>query len=1011
MCRDEKLNFFSIDMFVEVGVFKAEHIFDEVCFDLDGKGKVDMLQRALPQHLEFPRRITSNDYESQHNALVPVVCTIGTNPLFGAIVLIHRLSTTVLDNKNHKMLSIFKTNRASSDSEDSSSSSNEERVIPPGTPYLTKVNGKLAWARKKTPKPINPVQDLLGEAFGSRAVIVRRRSKSLERPVRKVILGNGPMARPQQLSYSAPIPQQAFTASMPPMAHYSHHPPQYPPQHPPQYLLQPIPQPGPQPSQPPRLYIPQQPPIPAPLFVQRSPTEKEKEQLKLFDAHFNTTVKPRTTRVTSASSEDSQEKAKDKQQEKVNKKVAESGTEESTTKVKIAITRHVCGDCGRLRSRKYHHDHPLRPGEIPELAFCRKCQKDASSTSESSDAEEEEKVQKKTKSKKKKKSKKTKASSKLLILTKKTVQSSDDDEESSDHPEAPTKAKPDQPKPQPEKPSANAKQATSEDYIVVEEKVSSHERQPRGRSQSQAPQEYDTQRRPLSPIVRQLSVSPSSLRSYARSSRQDHPRNVPAPIEIREVFREPARRQSPHIPYRYVEVIPDQDNFERKEPSYPRKVPIHFVDEVVFEKATSPKHNHQSDKAHERASSYKDYIAEEPESIPRSYHARVQDFDQDSLSRGPPSSRHETFDVREESNRGPPSSMHDSFEVHEAANRGPPSREHSIEQLDAMNYMRSSEARRRRKRERAPPGTPDFRPWDEPHIVYPASDDEVIVVTETYEYRKQKQAQGEEERRRQEYIDRATWSPRNHNQVSAEDASRYYHEDWLGAELPLIVGKPYQPYQPAKPKKGYRRDRHPESELTESEASYDYKESARDSLPRAPTPPSPPLYESEVNKWAGINHMDWGDESADQQDIVVHMPPVEIPGRQRSNSNTQPAFVREATDDGTERALIVSPRHLDERKLGAYHDYSESNLTERQHRDRFNEFSASNITELERQAEVEARHVTFRETPSSRSIHDDRASPEAHSQQSQVEYSRGRGRGEVGGDISWGDMWRMGNML
>lgn len=161
-----------------------------------------------------------------------------------------------------------------------------------------------------------------------------------------------------------------------------------------------MPPPGPQTQQPPYLYIPQQQHILAPLFVQRSPTEKEKEQLRAFDAHFKQTVKLQATRVTSASSDDSQEKQKDKPQENVNEKVRENVAEETTTKIKIATARHVCGDCGRLRSRKYHHDHPLKPGEIPELAFCRKCQKDASSTSESS-GKEVDKVKKKRKTKKK----------------------------------------------------------------------------------------------------------------------------------------------------------------------------------------------------------------------------------------------------------------------------------------------------------------------------------------------------------------------------------------------------------------------------------------------------------------------------------------------------------------------------------------------------------------------------------------------------------------------------------
>ncbi|PVH84310.1 hypothetical protein DL98DRAFT_569259 [Cadophora sp. DSE1049] len=865
------------------------------------------------------------------------------------------------------MLSIFRPNRPASDSDDSSSS-DDERIIPPGTPYLTKINGKLVWARKKTPKPVNPVQDLLGEAFGSRAVIVRKRSKSLERPVTKVLIGNVPAVRQQQVAYSAPLPQQPFPTMMPPMVHYPHHPPQF--------LLQPMPQPVPQPPQLPQLHIPQQPPAPAPLFVQQSPTEKEKEQLKIFDAHFNKTVKPKTARVTSASSEESQ----DQPQEKPPQKSQETATQETTTKVKIAITRHVCGDCGRLRSRKYHHDHPLKPGEIPEVAFCRKCQKNASSTSESSEAEEAHKSKKKGKSKKR--DKKTKGPCKKPV----DISDDDDDDESSDSPGPKPAKNPklDQPKPGQPKKSA-AKKAPSEDYIVVEEEWSDHEREPRGRSYSRTSREHDAPRRPLSPMASQLSAPPSRSRSYVRPSRQEHSNKGLHPIEIHEAFRETVRPRSPHIQYRYVEVVPSQVSFERDEPSYPRKVPIRFVDEVVYEKPVSPKRYQYQERDRERASSSKAYSVEEPESVARSHHARVDDFDGDGSVRGPPSSRYDTFEVRE------------------ASSRGPPSRENSFEVPDTMSSMRSSDARRRRKRERAPPGSPDFRPWEEPHVIHPDSDDEVVVVTETFEYRKKKQADGEE-RRRQEYIDRATLSPRKNYQFSGEEAARYYHDDWSRAEpdlgLPSLVGKPYQPYQPAKMNKGYRRDRHPDSELTGSEASYDYGKSDQHPPPRVPSPPSS-VYQSKVNDWSGLKHTDWGDEPpcplssgsehASRRGKVVHMPPIDIPRCHGSNSNA-----RYGTDGGSERALVVSPRHSSERNRDSYNDYTESDLTERQHTDRSDEFSVSNMTELERQAEAEARHVTFRDTPSMRSLHDDWGTSEGHSQRSRSEYD---GRGGGGG---WG---------
>jgi hypothetical protein len=52
--------------------------------------------------------------------------------------------------------------------------------------------------------------------------------------------------------------------------------------------------------------------------------------------------------------------------------------EEKTT---VTITKHVCANCGRIRSRRYHRDNPLKPGEHPVPGFCHKCQRDESSLS------------------------------------------------------------------------------------------------------------------------------------------------------------------------------------------------------------------------------------------------------------------------------------------------------------------------------------------------------------------------------------------------------------------------------------------------------------------------------------------------------------------------------------------------------------------------------------------------------------------------------------------------------
>jgi hypothetical protein len=63
--------------------------------------------------------------------------------------------------------------------------------------------------------------------------------------------------------------------------------------------------------------------------------------------------------------------------------IANSAPPEVTSQTSVTVTRHVCAECGRLRSRKYQQENPLKPGETPTPAFCRKCQKDVTSTEES----------------------------------------------------------------------------------------------------------------------------------------------------------------------------------------------------------------------------------------------------------------------------------------------------------------------------------------------------------------------------------------------------------------------------------------------------------------------------------------------------------------------------------------------------------------------------------------------------------------------------------------------------
>ena len=249
---------------------------------------------------------------------------------------------------------------------DDSQESDKEKVIPANAPYLTKVNGKLALARQKTPKAVDIAIDLLGEAFGGRATILRKRSKSLERSKTPLLIAGSPYVPQPQLTYSAPIPQQAFPQPGPtiPMLQY-----QYPNPNPQMYSPSMTPMP-----QYPAQYPPQRYTAPP-----SKPTEKDFEQLKRINAHYNeiNTENPKNLSPGSASGKITQERSTIK----INKVVQE----DSATKTTVTVTKHVCANCGRLRSRKYHHVHPIKAGDAPDPAFCRKCQKDASSTSGSDD--------------------------------------------------------------------------------------------------------------------------------------------------------------------------------------------------------------------------------------------------------------------------------------------------------------------------------------------------------------------------------------------------------------------------------------------------------------------------------------------------------------------------------------------------------------------------------------------------------------------------------------------------
>ena len=224
-------------------------------------------------------------------------------------------------------------------------------------------------ARNKRPKAVNTAVDLLGTAFGINTQILRR-SKSAESIVRQptpYLINGVPVTSPQPLTYSTPLLQTGFLPfpqapqpGMMQMAQLSVFPqaPQFPsnqtfmPNHL-QYNPQPLQNQHHMPQEPTRYRV--EPSVP--------PTRKDFEELVRINDHYNTKGDDEKSykRISSAS--------------------IASKEEEVVPKTTITIAKHICANCGRIRSRKYHHEHPIKPGETPIPAFCRKCQRDASSTS------------------------------------------------------------------------------------------------------------------------------------------------------------------------------------------------------------------------------------------------------------------------------------------------------------------------------------------------------------------------------------------------------------------------------------------------------------------------------------------------------------------------------------------------------------------------------------------------------------------------------------------------------
>jgi hypothetical protein len=178
-------------------------------------------------------------------------------------------------------------------------------------------------AREKKDKAADMAIDLLGEAFGVKSS--KQRSKSIAAPPTPLLIGGIPYVPQHQHASTVPIPQQPFPTNSTLLPAY------------------------PQPSQ-----------IGYSTPSTPNPSQQDLERLRQIDAHFKKFIVP---------------DAKKKDPEKY---------EDTTIKTTITFTKHICANCSRLRSKKYHKGHPIKPGETPIPDFCKRCQRDASSTSSSS---------------------------------------------------------------------------------------------------------------------------------------------------------------------------------------------------------------------------------------------------------------------------------------------------------------------------------------------------------------------------------------------------------------------------------------------------------------------------------------------------------------------------------------------------------------------------------------------------------------------------------------------------
>ncbi|CAD6443537.1 4729943b-e046-4fb5-aae0-7e7257752086 [Sclerotinia trifoliorum] len=268
------------------------------------------------------------------------------------------------------MLTIF---RASSRS-DAGSDSTEE-IVRDGYPYyFKKNNGRMVMARNISRSRGNKNFSLLGQAFGIDEpkrisdVNALKRGGKKKKKKKPAQLQYPPQPQPP---FSAPLPQQPF--------------PNFPPLHTSFAAVNPQ-QPFPSPNffAPTNSLFPSFYPFPgftAAPAPAPAPAWTPAQQPMRWAVQSKSSKPPNFEELQKVESDFlKREKSKSRTRDGDH----DDHTETKTTITTTTITKHICVRCRRDRSAKYHLEHPIKSGETPTPGFCRKCRRNATSTSGSS---------------------------------------------------------------------------------------------------------------------------------------------------------------------------------------------------------------------------------------------------------------------------------------------------------------------------------------------------------------------------------------------------------------------------------------------------------------------------------------------------------------------------------------------------------------------------------------------------------------------------------------------------